>query len=90
MVRLPHRTATRHTRADRVHIVGAIALACGLVPVRPFDENEASHLERNVPYRYRNARRMEAAYSLLRETTMPLRTIAEALGFVDVFHLSHA
>ena len=47
-------------------------------------------IERNVPYRYRNARRMEAADSLLRETTIPLRTIAEALGFVDEFHLSHA
>ena len=33
---------------------------------------------------------MEAADSLLRETTIPLRTIAEALGFVDEFHLSHA
>ena len=43
-----------------------------------------------TPSRYRAARRMEAADALLRETRMPLRAIAEALGFVDEFHLSHA
>lgn len=43
-----------------------------------------------TPARYRAARRLEAVDWLLRETRMPLRAIADALGFVDEFHLSHA
>ncbi|CAN5443256.1 hypothetical protein BH11ARM2_BH11ARM2_25710 [soil metagenome] len=43
-----------------------------------------------TPARYRAERRMEAAETLLRETRMPLRAVAEALGYVDEFHLSHA
>ena len=41
------------------------------------------------PVRYRNDRRIEAAQGLLRQTTMPLKQIASALGFVDEFHLSN-
>ena len=40
------------------------------------------------PARYRADRRLTAAANLLRQTTMPLRDVAEALGFVDEFHLS--
>ena len=41
-----------------------------------------------TPARYRAAQRIAAAEALLRTTRMPLRAIAEALGFTDEFHLS--
>ncbi|BDI29859.1 hypothetical protein CCAX7_19100 [Capsulimonas corticalis] len=42
-----------------------------------------------APARYRMNRRIDAACSLLRYTRMPIRQIAESLGFSDEFHLSN-
>lgn len=42
-----------------------------------------------APLAYRNGRRLEAAATLLRLTTLTCRDIAERLGFADEFHLSH-
>ena len=41
-----------------------------------------------TPSRYRAAQRLAAAEALLAETRLPLRAIADALGFTDEFHLS--
>ncbi|MET1006370.1 MAG: AraC family transcriptional regulator [Propionibacteriaceae bacterium] len=42
-----------------------------------------------APLAYRNERRLEAAATLLRLTTLTCRDIADRLGFADEYHLSH-
>lgn len=43
-----------------------------------------------APLAYRNVRRVETAATLLRITALPLREIAQELGFTDEFHFSRA
>ena len=67
--------------------LGAIAAALEMAPdaFRKRFAREAG----TTPSRYRAEQRIAAAEALLKGTRLPLRAIAESLGFTDEFHLSH-